>query len=78
MPLTYKWTRPKKSLEAKMTQKPRQKMNQPNKMTSETHQSLSTQKAREAHTEKIENCGPPLLPQWDNTVPLLLFYCNNH
>ena len=46
-------------------------------MTSEAHWLLLTQKAREAHTEKIENLGPPLLPQQDNTVPLLLFYRNN-
>jgi len=47
-------------------------------MTSEAHLSLSTQKAWEAHTEKTENYGPPSLPQQDNTVPLLLFYHNNH
>jgi hypothetical protein len=52
-------------------------MNQPNKTTSKAHLSLSTQKAQEAHTEKTKNRGPPLLPQHDNTVPLLLFYCNN-
>jgi hypothetical protein len=52
-------------------------MSQPNKTTSEAHLSLSTQKAREAHTEKTENRGPPSLPQQDNTVPLLLFYHNN-
>ena len=62
----------------KKIQKPRQKTNQPNKTTSEAHQSLSTQKAREAHTEKTKNLGPPSLPQQDNTVPLLLFYRNNH
>jgi hypothetical protein len=67
----------KKRLEVKTIQKPRQKTNQPNKMTSKAHWSLSTQKAREAHTEKIENLGPPSLPQQDNTVPLLLFYRNN-
>ena len=61
----------------KTIQKPRQKTNQPNKTTSEAHQSLSTQKAWEAHTEKIENLGPPSSPQQDNTVPLLLFYRNN-
>jgi hypothetical protein len=77
MPLIYKWIRSKRRLEVKAIQKPRQKTNQPNKTTSEAHQSLSTQKAREAHTEKIENLGPPLLPQQDNTVPLLLFYRNN-
>ena len=45
--------------------------------TSEMHQWLSTQQAWEAHTEKNENLGHPSLPQLDNTVPLLLFLCNN-
>jgi hypothetical protein len=44
---------------------------------SETHQWLSTQQAREAHTEKNENLGHLSSPQRDNTVPLLLFLCNN-
>jgi hypothetical protein len=77
MPLICKWIRLKRRLEVKTIQKPRQKTNQPNKTTSEAHRSLSTQKAWEAHTEKIKNLGPPSLPQQDNTVPLLLFYRNN-
>jgi hypothetical protein len=77
MPLICKWIQLKRKLEAKTIWKPRQKTNQPNRMTSEAHQSLSIQKAQEAHTEKIENLGPPSLPQRDNTVPLLLFYRNN-
>ena len=44
---------------------------------SETHQWLSTQQAREAHTEKNENLGHLSSPQRDNTVPLLLFLRNN-
>src|SRR6266851_7370088 len=41
------------------------------------HQSLLTRRAWEAHTEKAENLGPPSSPLSDNTVPLLLFLCNN-
>jgi hypothetical protein len=44
---------------------------------SKTHQWLSTQQAREAHTEKNENSRHPSLLQRDNTVPLLLFLHNN-
>src|SRR6266851_298574 len=51
------------------------KMNQ--SPPSAIHQSLSTQQAREAHTEKAENPGPHLSPQRDNTVPLLLLLRNN-
>src|SRR6266851_4642404 len=52
-------------------------MNQVQAKVSTTHQLLSTQQAREAHTEKFENLGHPLLHQQDNTVPLLLLARNN-
>ncbi len=41
------------------------------------HRLLSTQRAREAHTEKAKNPGRPSSPQQDNTVPLLLLLRNN-
>ncbi len=44
---------------------------------STTHQSLSTQQAREAHTEKAKNLRHPSSHQQDNTVPLLLLAQNN-
>ena len=53
------------------------KTNQSHTTISETHQLFLTQKAWEAHTEKIENLRCPLSPQQDNTVPLLLFLCHN-
>jgi len=42
-------------------------------MTFKAHQLLLTQKAWEAHTEKIKNPRHLSSPQQDNTVPLLLF-----